>query len=193
MVLVRASRQFLVILQGKQTRGVIIFHFCNKVSVCVWLHITEYLTMTGAIKTFNYLSYQDVCRQAVPGWYGGSVTPSASPLPHSACCLWSWAYFFMLTRWLLQLQASCPYMTVFKKRSGEGLATGNSPNFFIRKQKLRSLQADFSLYPTGTWACGYHQQQGRMGRTVSNKAQWDHCAGLDQPRFIPWSLGSFGP
>ena len=56
MVLVRASGMSLLILKEKQTRGVIIFHFYNKVSGCVWLHITEYLTMAGAIKTFNYLS-----------------------------------------------------------------------------------------------------------------------------------------
>ena len=54
MVLVRASGKAFVILEEKQTRGCNNLSFYNKVSGCVWLHITEYLTMAVTIKTFNY-------------------------------------------------------------------------------------------------------------------------------------------
>lgn len=35
----------------------------------------------------------------------------------------------MVARWWLQLQASCPYATTVKRRSGEGMATGSSADF----------------------------------------------------------------
>ena len=153
MVLVRAS---------EKSRGVIICHFYNKVSRCVWLHGEEYRTVAGAMKTFNYLPQQDGQRWAVPGWCSGSLmTFSLSPLSSSSCSFWSLAYCFVVAKWLLQLQASS-YITVFKASSEEGIMIGNSPDFYQEAKHFPEAPKQTSpcISLASVRAHGLLQQQG---------------------------------
>lgn len=69
---------------------------------------------------------------------------------------WPWARCFMITRWLLQLQAPSPYTTMFKARCGEWIAMGNLlPDFSSWSETFpRSPQTDFLFFiggNLGTW------------------------------------------
>lgn len=114
-----------------------------------------------------------------PWWLPLSPHPPCAAFVFKACCL-------MATRWLLQLQASCPYTTMFKARRGEGMALGNSPLMTF----LRSPQADFSLklvgQNSGTWPC----LAVREDREDSIwQREWYHHVGLAQSWFIAWCFG----
>lgn len=153
MVSVRASK--------KSRGGVIIFHFHNKVSRCVWPHGREYLTMAGAIKTFNYLSQQDFCNRQFQVGAGAHWWLPTSPLSSSSCSLWSSAGCLMVATWLLQLQASPPYPIMSKTRKEEGRVVENSFHFYQEAKHFLEApeQTSFHISLARTWAHGHLQQQ----------------------------------